>query len=134
MYGRLSVAGHMNPPTFSRWLLSSCLGLFGLAAFTAERRTKEIGVRKVLGASVAGLVALLTKDFLKPVLVAIVLAAPLAWWALDKWLQDFAYRVDLNGWYFVAAGAMALIVAFLTVGFQSFKAALANPIQSLRSE
>ncbi len=112
----------------------SCLGLFGLAAFTAERRTKEIGVRKVLGASVPGLVALLTKDFLKPVLVAIVLAAPLAWWGLDKWLQDFAYRVDINGWYFALAGALAVTVAFLTVSFQSVKAALANPIESLRNE
>ncbi|MEZ4958966.1 MAG: ABC transporter permease [Saprospiraceae bacterium] len=112
----------------------SCLGLFGLAAFTAERRTKEIGVRKVLGATVAGLVGLLAKDFLKPVLLAIVLAAPLAWWAMDKWLQDFAYRVELNGWYFVLAGFLAITVAFLTVGFQSLKAAVANPIESLRNE
>jgi putative ABC transport system permease protein len=112
----------------------SCLGLFGLAAFTAERRTKEIGVRKVLGASVAGVVALLAKDFLKPVLVAIALATPLAWWFIAKWLQGFAYRVELSGWYFALAGTLAVAIAFLTVSFQSVKAALANPVESLRNE
>ena len=112
----------------------SCLGLFGLAAFTAERRTKEIGVRKVLGATVTGLVGLLSKDFLKPVLVAIVIAAPLAWYAMKTWLQGFAFRVEMQWWHFALAGALAVGVAFLTVGFQSIKAALANPVESLRSE
>ncbi|MBI1227236.1 MAG: FtsX-like permease family protein [Bacteroidetes bacterium] len=112
----------------------SCLGLFGLAAFTAERRTKEIGVRKVLGATVAGVVGLLAKDFLKPVVMAIVIAAPLAWYAMNTWLQGFAFRVEIQWWHFVLAGLLAIGLAFLTVSFQSVKAALANPVKSLRSE
>ena len=112
----------------------SCLGLFGLAAFTAERRTKEIGIRKVLGASMTGLVGLLTKDFMKPVLLSILIAAPVAWFAMNNWLQDFAYRVEVEWWVFVLAGVTAAMVAFLTVGFQSAKAALLNPVKSLRSE
>ena len=115
-------------------ILISCLGLFGLAAFAAERRTKEIGIRKVLGASVAGITGLLATDFLKLVLIAIVLASPLAWWAMNQWLQDFAYRIDIEWWMFVAAGAVAVAIAFLTVSFQSVRAALANPVKSLRSE
>ena len=112
----------------------SCLGLFGLAAFTAERRTKEIGIRKVLGASVGGLVALLSKDFMKPVLTAILLAAPLAYTGMNYWLQSFAYRIEMQWWHLAIAGISAIIVAFLTVSFQSVKAALANPVKSLRSE
>lgn len=112
----------------------SCLGLFGLATFTAEQRTKEIGVRKVLGASVTNIVALLSKDFLKLVGVAIVVASPLAWWAVDRWLQHFTYRIDLNWWVFALAGALVVLVALLTVSFQSVRAALMNPVQSLRSE
>jgi putative ABC transport system permease protein len=115
-------------------VLVSCLGLFGLAAFTTEQRTKEIGIRKVLGASVAGITGLLAKDFLKLVVVAIVIASPLAYFFMDKWLQDFAYRIDIQWWMFAAAGAVAVAIAFLTVGFQSVKAALANPVKSLRSE
>lgn len=112
----------------------ACLGLFALAAFAAERRTKEIGVRKVLGASVAGITGLLAKDFLKLVLIAIVIASPLAYWAMEKWLANFAYRIDIHWWVFAVAGAVAVAVAFLTVSFQSVKAALANPVKSLRSE
>ncbi len=112
----------------------ACLGLFGLAAFTAEQRTKEIGIRKVLGASVAGITGLLARDFLKLVLIAIVIASPLAWWAMHKWLEDFAYRIDLQWWIFALAGIAAVGIAFLTVSFQSIKAALANPVKSLRSE
>jgi putative ABC transport system permease protein len=112
----------------------ACLGLFGLAAFTAESRTKEIGVRKVLGASVASIVTLLSKDFLKLVLVAIVIASPIAWYAMNKWLQDFAYRVDIAWWIFGLAGLLAVGIALLTVSFQSIKAALVNPVKSLRSE
>ena len=112
----------------------ACLGLFGLATFTAEQRTKEIGVRKVLGASVAGLVALLARDFLKPVFVALLLAAPVAWYAMNRWLEDFAYRVELEWWVFAGAGLLAVAIALLTVGFQSVKAALVNPVESLRSE
>ncbi|AQG81067.1 ABC transporter permease [Spirosoma montaniterrae] len=115
-------------------ILISCLGLFGLAAFTAEQRTKEIGVRKVLGASVGNIVTLLSKDFLKLVLFALVLASPLAWWALDKWLSTFAYRQQLSGWYFALAGTLAVSIALLTVSYQSIKAALMNPVKSLRSE
>ncbi len=112
----------------------ACLGLFGLAAFMAERRTKEIGIRKVLGASVAGITGLLAKDFLKLVLIAILIASPLAYYFMQKWLADFAYRIDLQWWMFVAAALAAVCIAFLTVGFQSVRAALANPVESLRSE
>lgn len=112
----------------------ACLGLFGLATFTAEQRTKEIGVRKVLGASVASIVGLLSKDFLKLVLIAIVLASPLAWYAMNQWLQDFAYKIDIEWWVFAGAGLLAVGVALLTVSFQSVKAALMNPVKSLRSE
>lgn len=115
-------------------ILISCLGLFALAAFTAEQRTKEIGVRKVLGASVASIVGLLSKDFLKLVIIALVLATPLAWWALGKWLDTFVYRADLTWWIFGLAGTLAVLIAFLTVSYQSIKAALMNPVTSLRSE
>ncbi|HRI62263.1 MAG TPA: ABC transporter permease, partial [Saprospiraceae bacterium] len=115
-------------------LFIGCLGLFALAAFTAERRTKEIGIRKVLGASVAGITGLLAKDFLKLVFIAILIASPVAYFFMQKWLADFAYRIDIQWWMFAAAGAVAVTVAFLTVGFQSVKAALANPVKSLRSE
>jgi putative ABC transport system permease protein len=112
----------------------ACLGLFGLSAFMIESRTKEIGIRKVLGASVAGITGLLAKDFLKLVVIAIVIASPIAYYGMNQWLSDFAYRVDIQWWMFAAAGALALLIAFLTVGFQSVKAALANPVKSLRSE
>ena len=111
----------------------ACLGLFGLAMFTAEQRTKEIGVRKVLGASVPNIVALLSKDFLKLVMIAILIASPLAWWAMHQWLKDFAYRIDISWWVFALAGIMAIAIAQLTVSFQSIKAALMNPVKSLRS-
>lgn len=112
----------------------SCLGLFGLATFTAEQRTKEIGIRKVLGASIVGITALLSSSFLKLVLLAIALAAPVAYYGMNLWLQDFAYRIELQWWVFVLAGVLAMLIAFLTVGWQSVKAALANPVESLRSE
>lgn len=112
----------------------SCLGLLGLAIFTAEQRTKEIGIRKVLGASVASVFALLSKDLLKLVLVAIVIANPVAWWAMNSWLQNFAYRVDVSWWMFLTAGISAILIALLTVGFQAIKAAVSNPVKSLRTE
>jgi putative ABC transport system permease protein len=115
-------------------ILIACLGLFGLAAFTAEQRTKEIGVRKVLGASVVGITALLSKDFLKLVLVALVIATPVAWYFLDGWLQSYAYHIALPWWIFGVAGLLAIVVAFLTVSYQSIKAAVVNPVKSLRSE
>ncbi|MBC8151995.1 MAG: FtsX-like permease family protein, partial [Bacteroidetes bacterium] len=112
----------------------ACLGIFGLAAFAAQQRTKEIGVRKVLGASVASIVALLSGEFLKLVLVAIVIATPLAWYAMNQWLQDFAYKIAIEWWMFAGAGLLAVGIALLTVSFQSVRAALTNPVTSLRSE
>lgn len=112
----------------------SCLGLFGLATFSTEQRRREIGIRKVLGASVINLLSLLSKDFLRLVMVAILLATPLAWWVMSNWLQDFAFHIELKWWLFAAAGLLAILIAFVTVSFQSTKAALANPVQSLRNE
>ncbi|HMI78497.1 MAG TPA: ABC transporter permease [Ferruginibacter sp.] len=112
----------------------ACLGLFGLATFMAEQRTKEIGIRKVLGANVAGIVQLLSKDFLKLVIIAFCLSVPLAWWGMNKWLQDFAYRVDISWWVFALAGLTALVIALITVSLQAIRAALANPVKSLRTE
>jgi putative ABC transport system permease protein len=112
----------------------ACLGLFGLATFIAEQRTKEIGIRKVLGASVNGVVRLLSNDFLKLVVIAFIIAAPLAWWAMHHWLQDFAYRTDISWWIFVLAGAITLFIALATVSFQAVRAAIANPVKSLRTE
>jgi putative ABC transport system permease protein len=112
----------------------SCLGLFGLATYTAQVKTKEIGIRKVLGASVAGIVELLSKDFLKLVIIAIVIATPVAWWAINKWLEGFAYRTNISWWVFVIAGILALLIALVTISFQAIKAALTNPVKSLISE
>ncbi|TSJ40692.1 FtsX-like permease family protein [Mucilaginibacter corticis] len=115
-------------------IIIACLGLFALSAFLAEQRSKEIGIRKVLGASVQGITALLSIDFIKLVLLAILIASPIAWWAMHKWLQDFAYRVTISWWMFAIAGFGAIFIALITVSFQSVKAALANPVKSLRSE
>jgi ABC-type antimicrobial peptide transport system permease subunit len=112
----------------------SCLGLFGLVTFTAEQRVKEIGIRKVLGASVSGIVRMLSRDFLILVLIAAMIAFPVAWWAMNRWLGDFAYRIDIGWWVFVVAGIAALLIALLTVSFQAIKAAIANPVKSLRTE
>ncbi|MGL6269686.1 MAG: ABC transporter permease [Chitinophagaceae bacterium] len=112
----------------------ACLGLFGLAAFSAQQRIKEIGIRKVLGASVTDITGLLSKDFLVLVIVAIVIASPVAWWAMNKWLQDFAYRTNIDWWVFVIAGFAAVFIALLTVGTQAIKAAISNPVKSLRTE
>lgn len=115
-------------------ILIACLGLFGLATFSVSQRIKEIGIRKVLGASVAGIVVLLSKDFLKLVLIALCIATPIAWYAMSKWLEDFAYRIELTGGVFIVAGITALVLALLTVSFQAIKAAVANPVKSLRTE
>ncbi|WP_184546921.1 ABC transporter permease [Mucilaginibacter sp. FT3.2] len=112
----------------------SCLGLFGLAAYTAGRRIKEIGVRKVLGASISGLVALLSADFLKLVALSCLIAFPTAWWAMSKWLQDYQYRISIHWWVFALSGVLAMLIALVTVSFQAIKASLINPAQSLRSE
>ena len=115
-------------------ILIACLGLFGLATYMAEQRTKEIGVRKVLGATVSNIAGILSKDFLKLVIISAVFAFPLAWWSMHKWLEDFAYRVNIGWWIFIAAGVIALLIALLTVSFQAIKAAIANPVKSLRTE
>ncbi|MVM31241.1 FtsX-like permease family protein [Spirosoma sp. HMF4905] len=115
-------------------VLIACLGLFGLATFTAEQRTKEIGVRKVLGASVGSIITLLSKDFLKLILVAIVIASPIAWYAMSQWLQNFEFKVEIKWWVFAITGLLMGVIALLTVSFQSVRAALVNPVTSLRSE
>lgn len=115
-------------------ILVSCLGLFGLATYTAEQRLKEIGVRKVLGASVGHIVKLLSQDFVKLVIIAILIALPVAWWSMDHWLSAFAYKIDLQWWMFFLAGMMAVIIALLTVSYQSVKAAMINPVRNLRTE
>ena len=112
----------------------SCLGLFGLATLTAYQRTKEIGIRKVLGATVSGIVGLLSRDFVKLVLIAVVIASPLAWWVMNKWLEDFVYRIDIQWWMFASAGLAAVVIALLTVSGQAIRAAVANPVDSLRDE
>lgn len=115
-------------------ILVSALGLLGLAAFAAQQRVKEIGIRKVLGATVQNIVALLSKDFVKMVIIASVLAFPIAWWAMDKWLQDFAYRISISWWVFLIGGVTALIIALITISFEAIKSAVVNPVKSLRSE
>jgi putative ABC transport system permease protein len=115
-------------------IIVGCLGLFGLAAFSAEQRTKEIGIRKVLGASVFNIVGLLSKNFLKLVLIASVIAFPIAWWAMNNWLEDFPYRVTISWWVFGIAVIVAVGIALITVSFQAIKAAVVNPVKSLRTE
>jgi len=112
----------------------SCLGLLGLVIYTTTQRTKEIGVRKVLGASVAQIVSLVSKDFIVLVLVAFIIASPLAWLGMNKWLENFAYRTDISWWIFLISGVAMTVVSFITLGFQTIKAAIANPVMSLRSE
>jgi putative ABC transport system permease protein len=112
----------------------ACLGLFGLVAYAAEQRTKEIGIRKVLGANTGGIVAMLSKDFTKLVVIASFIAFPLAWLAMNKWLQSFAYRINISWWVFLLAGAMAVAIALVTISFQTLRAAMANPVKSLKTE
>jgi putative ABC transport system permease protein len=112
----------------------SCLGLWGLATFAAQSRTKEIGIRKVLGASVNKIAILLSKDFLVLVLAAMIIATPIAWYGINQWLQNYAFRVDVSWWIFGLAGTIAVIIALLTVSTQAIKAARSNPVNSLRSE
>ncbi|MGK2864664.1 MAG: ABC transporter permease [Chitinophagaceae bacterium] len=115
-------------------ILISCLGLLGLAMFTAEQRTKEIGIRKVLGASMTSLFGLLSKDFLKLILISLIIASPLAWWAMNKWLMNFAYQIHIGWWVFILAGMLVIIIAAITVSTQAIRAAIANPVKALRSE
>ena len=138
-----SITWLYDQETKTAWLMNtamiitifiSCMGLFGLALFSAERRTKEIGIRKVLGASVASIAALLSKDFVRLIIIAILIASPIAWYCMDQWLQDFAYRIHIGAGVFVLAGFGAILLALLTVSFQAIRAAIANPIKTLRTE
>ena len=115
-------------------IVISCLGLFGLASFTAEQKTKEIGIRKILGSSVLGIIEMLSWRFTKWVILANIIALPAAWYVMNRWLQNFAYRINIGLWIFVVSAALALFIALLTVSFQSIKAATANPVDSLRYE
>ncbi|MDQ3278029.1 MAG: ABC transporter permease, partial [Bacteroidota bacterium] len=112
----------------------SCLGLFGLAAYMAENRVKEIGIRKVLGASVSGITTLLSRDFLKLVIISIFIASPIAWWAMYKWLENYPFRVEIKWWVFVAAGLVSILIAIGTVSYQAVRAAITNPVKNLRTE
>jgi putative ABC transport system permease protein len=115
-------------------ILVACMGLFGLVTYTAEQRSKEIGIRKVLGASVTQVTGMLSKDFLKLVGIACIIAFPLSYWIMHQWLLDFAYRIRLNAWMFIGAGCIAMVIALCTVSVQSIRAALANPVKALRNE
>jgi ABC-type antimicrobial peptide transport system permease subunit len=115
-------------------VLISCLGLFGLAAYTAERRTKEIGIRKILGASVQEVFRLLAKEFLLLVIISCIIAFPVAWWFMDNWLKDYVYRTTIQWWMFLSSGLAAVLIALIAVSFQSIKAAIANPVESLKTE
>ena len=115
-------------------ILISCLGLFGLAAYTAQVKTKEIGIRKVLGATVTNIVQLLAKDFVSLVIISLVIAVPIGWWAMNSWLQDFVFRINIAWWVFVLAGGLAILIAVLTVSMHAIRAALTNPVKSLKEE
>jgi putative ABC transport system permease protein len=115
-------------------IVIACLGLFGLASFTAEQRVKEIGIRKVLGSSISQIVMLLSKDFLKLVIISFVIASPIGYYAMTEWLQSFAYHVNISLWVFAVAGTSAVLIALMTISFQSIRAAVANPVNSLKSE
>ena len=137
-YNSLYVTEQKTAAVFSTFstlaILLACMGLFGLAAFTTAQRTKEIGIRKVLGAEVSSIMILIAKDFMKLTLIALVIASPIAWYFMHKWLQDFAYHINMQWWVFIAAGGLSVMIAFVTVSLQSVKTALANPVDSLRSE
>jgi putative ABC transport system permease protein len=115
-------------------ILIACLGLFGLVTYAAERRIKEIGIRKVLGATISNIITMLSKDFLLLVVIAAIISFPVAWWVMHKWLQDFAYRINISWWVFIIAGLVAAAIAFITVSFQAVRAAMANPVKNLRTE
>jgi putative ABC transport system permease protein len=115
-------------------IIISCLGLFGLASYSAEKRVKEIGIRKVLGASVQNIVSLLSKHFIRLVFIANLIAWPVAWLALNRWLQDYAYRIHMSWWVFALCGMAAILIALVTTSFQAVKAAMANPVKNLRTE
>lgn len=134
LYSNEQVIGKLSNVFAFLAIFISCLGLLGLVIFTAEQRTKEIGIRKVLGASVRSITKLLSADFLKLVLLAIIIASPIAWWAMNCWLKNYAYKVNISWWMFATAGGLVVLIAALTISFQAIKAAMANPVDSLRSE
>ncbi len=138
-----SITWLYDQETKTAWLMNvvmiitifiSCMGLFGLALFTSEQSTKEIGIRKVLGATVTNIVTLLSKEFVLLVVISLVIASPIAWYFMNRWLEDFAFRIHIGWWIFVTAGSIAVMIALCTVSFQALKAAIANPVKSLRSE
>ena len=133
-YEKEKLAGKIFSMFSGLAIIIACVGLFGLAAYTANQRTKEIGIRKVLGASMPSVVVMLSKEFTRLVLIAFLLATPFAWYFMDRWLQGFAYHIELEAWVFIVSGVSALVIAWLTVSYQSIKAAIANPVKSLRSE
>jgi ABC-type antimicrobial peptide transport system permease subunit len=134
MFQNETLIGQVSSVFASLAMIISCLGLFGLAAYTAEQRTKEIGIRKVLGASVTGLASLLSKDFLQLVCVSCLIAFPLAWWIMHDWLQNYEYRIAISWWVFLIAGNVAIWIALATISFQAIKTAIANPVKSLRTQ
>ena len=134
MFFAENLIGNLAKIFASLAIIISCLGLFGLAAYTAERRTKEIGIRKVLGAGVPGVAGLLSKDFLRLVAISCMVAFPVAWWMMNNWLRNYKYRIEISWWIFLIAGAVAILIALFTVSFQAIKAAIANPVKSLRTE
>jgi putative ABC transport system permease protein len=134
MYADVQRTGRIFTTLAILAIIIACLGLFALSAFMAEQRSKEIGIRKVLGASVSGITTLLSLDFVKLVALAILIASPIAWWGMDKWLQGFAYSAPVHWWIFASAGLAAILIALITVSFQAIKAAIVNPVKSLRTE
>jgi putative ABC transport system permease protein len=134
MYSDVQRMGYIFTTFSVLAIIIACLGLFALAAFMAEQRNKEIGIRKILGASISDITTLLSLDFTKLVFIAIVIASPAAWWVMSKWLQNFSYRINISWWMFVLAGTVSLVIAVLTVSFQSIKAAVENPVKSLKAE
>jgi len=134
MYANVKRTGNIFTSFAILAIIIACLGLFALSAFMAEQRNKEIGIRKVLGASVTGITAMLSKDFVKLVIISIIIASPIAYWAMTKWLEDFAYRIPISWWMVAMAGLSAIVIALLTISFQSIKAALMSPVKTLRAE
>lgn len=134
LYKNEQIIGKLSSAFAFLAIFISCLGLLGLAMFTAEQRFKEIGIRKVLGASVASLFTLLSGEFLVLVFISLIIASPLAWYGMSKWLENFAYHAPIQWWMFVLAAVVALLITLVTVSFQAIKAALINPVKSLRSE
>lgn len=134
MYRREKLMGTMFMSASSLAIFLSCMGLFGIAMFVISQRTKEIGIRKILGASVPSIVQLVSKDFLRTVVIGIVIASPIAWYVMNLWLTNYAYRIDIQWWVFLLAGILTVIIAFLTLSLQSIKAAISNPVDALRNE